>query len=193
MTPREHKTQGKAMNASTKAANLLQAYRLVLYRRALHPELFKVRNRIVIHHGDYEFEGWVMPGGHVLRFQLGEQCASELVTEQETGLPERGVVAAFPCAGERDHEQEVGERIKYVGTVQTETLSENLFNATYTELLEFAKEQDAAAVLWNDAEGGKCLSFVDVQRFRQELHAQCYHLVATGGLVIRTQTIFEIQ
>lgn len=181
------------MNASTKAANLLQAYRLVLYRRALHPELFKVRNRLTVEHGDYEFEGWVMPGGHVLRFQHGDGCASELVTEQETGLPERGVVAAFPCAGERDHEQDVGEHIKYVGTVQTETLSDNLYSATYAELLDFAKEQDAAAVLWNDADGGKCLSFIDVQRFRTELHAQCYHLIATGGLVIRTQTIFEQQ
>ncbi len=179
------------MNASTKAANLLQAYRLVLYRKALHPELFKVKNRITVAHAGYEFEGWVMPGSHVMRFQFDGSCASELVTDQETGLPERGIIAAFPCAGERDHEQAISDKVNYVGTVQTETLSDNLYIATYNELLEFAKEQDAAAHTWNDNEGGRNLSFLDVQRFRKEIHAQGYHLIAAAGLVVRTQAIFE--
>jgi hypothetical protein len=179
------------MNAPAKAANLLQAYRIVVYRRALHPELFRVKNRITIAHGDYEFEGWVMPGSHVMRFQTGQACASELLTEQESGLPERGVAAAFPCAGERDFEQDFGGKLKYVSTVQTETLSENLYLATYRELYEFAREVDAAAHTWTDSDGGRCLSFLDVQRYRKEIHAQAYHLVAAGGLVIRSQTIFE--
>ncbi|MGD9692282.1 MAG: hypothetical protein AB7G17_12670 [Phycisphaerales bacterium] len=179
------------MSASTKATNLLQAYRLVLYKRSLHPELFKVRNRITVVYGAYEFEGWVMPGSHVMRFQHDGHCASELVTEQESGLPERGVAAAFPCAGERDFEHAFGERMKYMSTVQTETLSENLYNATYDELLDFAREVDAAAHLWTDADGGKCLSFLDVQRYRKEIHAQSYHLISAGGLVLRTQSIFE--
>jgi hypothetical protein len=75
--------------------------------------------------------------------------------------------------------------------VQTETLSENLYTATYNELLEFAREEDAAAHTWADNEGGRNLSFVDVQRFRKEIHAQGYHLIAAGGLVVRTQAIFE--
>ena len=28
-------------------------------------------------------------------------------------------------------------------------------------------------------------------RFRREVHAQTYHLIAQGGLVLRSQTIFE--
>lgn len=179
------------MNAPAKAANLLQSYRIVVYRRALHPELFRVRNRILVAHGAYEFEGWVMPGAHVMRFQHQEACASELLTEQETGLPDRGIVAAFPCAGERDHEQDLGDNVKYLATVQTETLSENLYMATYRELYEFAREVDAAAHTWTENDGGRCLSFIDVQRYKKEIHAQAYHLIATGGLVIRSQTIFE--
>lgn len=179
------------MNSSAKVTSLLQAYRLVLYKRALHPELFKVRNRLTIVHGQYEFEGWVLPGGHVMRFQHEGACATELITSQESGLPERGVVAAFPCAGERDHEQMVGDRLKYVATVQTETLSDNLYSATYKELLDFAREVDAAAHTWVDPEAGKCASILDVQRMKREIHAQSYHLLAAGGLVLRSQTIFE--
>lgn len=181
------------MNAPAKAVNLLQAYRIVLYRRALHPELFKVRNRILVSHADYEFEGWVMPGAHLMRFQLGSTSVTELLTDQESGLPERGVAAGFPCAGERDHEQVFNDRVSYVSTVQTETLTENLYAATYKELVAFAREEDAVAHLWEDDSGAKFASILDVQRFRKEVHAQSYHLLAPGGLVIRSQTIFEIR
>ncbi|MDX2114462.1 MAG: DUF2617 family protein [Planctomycetota bacterium] len=178
------------MNSPSKSSSL-QAYRLILYRRALHPELFRVKSRRTLSHGEYQFEAWIMPGSHLLRFEYGGGCATELITDQEEGIPDRGVVAAIPCAGERDHEQAFGEKIKFVSTVQTETLPENLYNATYQELVAFGKEQDAMLHTWLDDDGGKCASIVDLQRYRREVHAQSYHLMAQGGLVLRTQSIFE--
>ena len=178
------------MNSPSRSSSL-QAYRLILYRRALHPELFRVRGRRVVTHGEYEFEWWIMPGSHLMRFQLGGQCATELITDQEDGIPDRGIVAAIPCAGERDHEQAFGDEIRYCSTVQTETLPESLYQATYVELTQFAKESDALIHTWQDEDGGKCASILDVQRFRKEIHAQAYHLLAQGGLVLRTQSIFE--
>jgi len=169
----------------------LQAYRVVLYRRALHPELFDVRSRRVIDHQKYEFEAWLMPGGHLMRFQHAGVCATELITDQEEGIPDRGVVAAMPCAGEREHEEDFGEKLKYVSSVQTETLPESLYRATYNELTEFGAENKAMIHFWTDDDGGKCASILDVQRFRREIHAQAYHLSARGGLVLRTQSIFE--
>lgn len=178
------------MNPPSKSSSL-QAYRLILYRRALHPELFRVRGRRTVEHGGYEFECWIMPGSHLMRFQHGNHCATELITDQEEGIPDRGVVAAIPCAGERDHEQAFGESIRYCSTVQTETLPESLYKATYAELTQFAKESDALLHTWTDDDGGLCASILDVQRFRKEIHAQAYHLLAQGGLVLRTQSIFE--
>ncbi len=172
-----------------KAAGL-QAYRLILYRRAMHPELFQIKARTTIQHGEYDFEAWVTPGGHLLRFAHNGVCATELVSDQDIALHERGLVTEFPCAGERDHEQPFGERINVMSTVQTETLPENLYNATYRELVEFAEERDAARYLWEE-ESGFCGSIVDIQRFRREVHAQTYHLIASGGIVLRTQSIFE--
>lgn len=178
------------MNPPIKSASL-QAYKLLLYKRALHPEFFTVKSRRTLAHGQYDFETWLMPGSHLMRFQHAGQCVTELVTDNESNLPEKGLELALPCAGERDHEQQVTDKINFMATVQTETLPANLYAATYRELVEFGQESEAMIHLWTDAEGGKCASILDIQRFRKEIHAQAYHLQATGGLVLRTQTIFE--
>jgi len=178
------------MNNAPKLATL-QAYRLLLYRRALHPELFDIKGQRRIRHGKYDFEAWILPGGHCMRFQHDGQCGAELVTYQDTNLPERGLEAAIPCAGEREHEHEVTESINFMATVQTETLPQNLYEATFRELTEFGEEAEALMHRWTDPDGGRCATILDLQRFRREVHAQSYHLIAHSGLVLRTQTIFE--
>ncbi|HVZ94134.1 MAG TPA: hypothetical protein VG797_06455 [Phycisphaerales bacterium] len=178
------------MNPPTKSTSL-QAYRLILYRRALHPELFKVKGRRAFNHDGYDFEAWIMPGSHLMRFQHDGVCATELITDQEDGIPDRGVIAVIPCAGERDHDQDFGEKVTFTCTMQTETLPDNLYTATYDELTAFGKENDALMYTWKDEDGGKCATILDVQRYRREIHAQAYHLMAQGGLVLRTQSIFE--
>ena len=183
-------TARNPMSHTTKTAGL-QAYRLILYRRAVHPELFQIKSRATVPHGEYDFEAWVMPGGHLMRFAHNGVCATEIVSDQEFSLNERGLVAELPCAGERDHEQPFGELVNVMSTVQTETLPENLYNDTYQELVEFGVERNAARYIWEDEDGGRCASIVDVQRFRKEVHAQTYHLLASGGIVLRTQSIFE--
>ena len=178
------------MNAPMKSTNL-QAYRLILYKRALHPELFKVKGRRTIAHNGYEFEGWLMPGSHLLRFQFEDQCGVELISDMEDGIPTRGIVTALPCAGERDHDHRFGDKVRYCASVQTEQLSESLYRATYQELTQFAKESSSMLYTWQDEDGGKCASILDVQRFRREIRADAYHLIAQGGVVLRSQTIFE--
>lgn len=172
--------------------NSLQTYQVVLYKCALHPELFDLKDRRVLSHGAYEVECWVMPACHLLRFELGGSCVSELVTDQEDA-PKAGVVEAFLCAGERDFEHQFErERINYMTTVQTEQLPENLYAATLDELVDHAREVGAMQHRWNDG-AGDCLSILDIQTFSREVHVQAYHMLARGGVVLRTQTIFEHQ
>lgn len=171
--------------------NSLQTYQVVLYDRALHPEFFDLKGRRVEKFNGFEFEAWIMSGGHVLRFELGSLCTCELVTDQDRGLPDAGVVAAFLCAGERDFDHTFRTApVNYITTVQTETLAENLYLATYEELLAFGQESDALIHQWNDGTG-PCLSMMDTQRYSREMHAQAYHLLANQGIVLRSQTIFE--
>lgn len=179
------------MNLPTKAHST-SVHHLILYKRALHPELFQLKGRRTINHGTYELEAWLMQGGHALRFQHKNFCASELVTDKEDGLPTTGAVITFPCIGEKDldHAFKI-ERVKYVTTMQTETLSDNLYSATYREMVDLAEETDALIHTWEGHSGGRNLSMLDVQRYGKEAHAQAYHMVASSGLVLRTQTIFE--
>lgn len=184
--------QGTPMNLPAKS-NLLQAYQVVLYNRALHPEFFQLKGRKVVTDTGYELEAWVLRGQHVLRFEHRALCVTELVSDNERGVPQQGIVSAFLCAGERDFEHSFApDKVNYMTTVQTETLSENLYHATHDEMVEFARQAQALSHRWND-EAGKCLSVIDIQRMSREVHVQCYHLVASAAMVLRTQTIFEIK
>jgi hypothetical protein len=194
------------MSTPTRAFSV-QAYNLVLYKRALHPELFQMKARRALRHADFDLEAWIMPGSHLLRFQQGSFCACELVTEKQDGLPTLGTVATFPCAGEKDYEHVFSEAggvgeggagkawagVRYITAVQTESLSENLFDATYGDMVELIAETNALHYKWETEALGRCMSILDLQRYPNELHAQAYHLIGAGGLVLRSQTIFEVR
>ena len=114
----------------------LQTYNMLLYRRALHPEFFAIEGRRRLTLGDCEFEAWIFRGGHSLRMLRDGDCMCELVTDQLDHLPEKGLAATLPCAGERDHEEKVVEGITFMTSMQTETLSDHLYVGTVRELLE---------------------------------------------------------
>ena len=179
------------MTLSNKTPSV-QTYRLLMYQRALHPELFGIEGRRTITQPGYELESWIVPGGHVLRFQVGGQCVSEAVVDQDHQLPERGLLEVLPCLGEKELDEKVADTIRYVSSVQTEMLSDNLYAATFREMKDFAEEAEAMYYAWSDSEGASNLSVVDLQRYRSEVHAQCYHLIGSAGFVLRTQSIFEI-
>ncbi len=183
------KTSSKSSN---KFANA-QSHRLILYRRPLHPELFNLASRRTDRHGEYECDTWLFPGGHLVRFNFGKDLATEVVLDTGDHLPEAGLVHALPCVGEKDYEadQPIG-RIQYVTSLQTETLADNLYQSTYQEMLDFAEETGSVCLPWEDEDGGRCLSLVDSQKYKREFHVQSYHLVASSGFVLRTQSIFEI-
>lgn len=179
------------MNTTAKS-NSLQSYQIILYGRALHPELFSLKGRQVLRHGDYEVESWAMNGSHLLRFEYKTLCACELVTDIDKN-PTQGIISSFLCAGEHEFEHRFSkDRVNYMTTVQTEALSENLFATEFEELLELGRSMNALIHRWND-EAGPCLTVLALQALNREAHIQAYHLIANGGLVLRSQTIFEHQ
>lgn len=177
------------MNTTAKS-NSLQSYQVLLYGRALHPELFSLKGRQVLRNGEYEVESWAMNGSHLLRFEYKTLCCCEVVTDMEKS-PMQGVVSSFLCAGEHEFEHRFSkDRVNYMTSVQTETLSENLFATEFEELLDLGKKMNALIHRWSD-ETGPCLSVLAMQALNREAHIQAYHLIATGGLILRSQTIFE--
>lgn len=179
------------MSTSQKSSST-QVYRLMIYRRPLHPELFDLQARSTDRHGDYEVESWLTAAGHVVRFQTGNEVLTETVIENGDHLPETGLVYALPCVGEKDYEYAAESGIGYVTTVQTEILTDNLYMATRREMDDFADETASLNHEWTDGLGVTCLSVLDSQKYKTEFHIQSYHLLGSSGLVLRTQSIFEI-
>jgi hypothetical protein len=69
-------------------------------------------------------------------------------------LPVEGAVTGFQCAGEHEFEHSFdAEKVKYITSVQTEQLSDNLYQATYEEMTQFAQETGALIHVWSDAHG----------------------------------------
>ncbi len=177
--------------ANLKMSPIHEIPKMIVYRRPLHPEMFKLRARRLDRHNGYEAESWIVDGGHVLRFQFGQVNMVEVCMENCDHLPESGMLHALPCIGERDYEHAPIGGVGYITSLQTENLSENLYAATYREMCEFAQEAEAIHWLWETPQG-RNLSVVDVQKYRSEYHIQTYHLTAKGGNVLRTQTVFEL-
>ncbi len=167
-------------------------YSMALFRSAIHPEFFGIEERIEVQYNGYDFEAWLCKGGHVLRFEYEGICISEVIFPDVDHLPDRGHVTTLVCAGERDHEQEFGDRITLINSMQIELLPEHLFGDSYMELSDFAEEVNAKVVRYED-ENGRGLSILDVQRYNDQLHAQSYHLHSDHGVVLRTQSIFELK
>ncbi len=176
---------------AAKSSNSL-SYAMLLYRRAVHPEFFGIEARRKLQHGDYEFEGWIFKGGHCVRFQYGAITFCEVVVDNPTSLPDRGLAGTLPCAGEHDHEEKVTEQIGYLTTIQSESLSDHLYLGTYKEMLQHGRDSDSLMTVWTDPNGKPNLSLIDLQRFRNELHVQGYHLRAQSGLVLRTQSMIQL-
>jgi len=178
------------MSVSQKTTGV-HAYRLMVYRRALHPELFAFETRRVDRHGEYEAESWLCAGGHVIRFNFAGEVLTETVVDTGDHLPEHGLVHALPCLGEKEYQLEPDDdRIMYFTTVQTETLPENLYKATLQELIESADETGAVSHAWSDTAGDN-LSMIEMQKYKREFHVQGYHLHGGTGSVLRTLSIFE--
>jgi hypothetical protein len=194
--------------------SLLHAFQMAIYDQEMPNDFVFSRGRRAISDKDYLLDASVMSGGHVLRFEVRDATVVEYVTEFDKIIPSAGLITSFSCPQERDYEHrfpvhavipphaetQAARRVRasaspvtvvYMTSVQTETLPESLYSSTFRELVDFGRQGGALAHLWRDGTGD-CLSMVDIQRCSGQAHAQTYHMMAQGGVVLRTQTIFEI-
>ncbi len=175
--------------------NPLQSYQLILYARALHtaPFLEKLKGRQFISHEDrYSVESWIMPGMHAVRFEHNRVCCTEHVTDQDRAIPTGDIITQHLCATEKEYEYVFPrDSVQYLSACQTETLTESLYAEDYEEMLAEGRTLDALIHMYDD-DAGRCLSMVAMQRFQHEVHVQSCHMIANAGLVLKTQSIFEI-
>jgi hypothetical protein len=103
---------------------------LLLYQRTLHPELFKILGSEQVSRRAYEADIWLVEGGHVITLTAGKNTLSEVIVTNHEPLTDRGLLQSIPCRGERYHEMNAGENIKYMISTQEEQLTQTLYDAT---------------------------------------------------------------
>lgn len=170
----------------------LNTHQAILYDRPLEARIFKPARQLSVECGLYRCELWVMPGAHAIRFDYDRVRAAELVTDQDSGLPEAGVLSAFLCSGERDYEHRFeGSDVEYLTTVQSECLSRNVYDALLEEARVDAGGRRYTLVHPWRAEAGECLSAIMVEPLAREVRIEAFHFLADGGVVLRTGSVFE--
>jgi len=168
------------------------AHQAILYDRPLEARIFKPARKLRLECRLYRCELWVMPGAHAVRFDYDRLRAAELVTDQESGLPEAGVLSAFLCQGERDYEHRFEDwGVGYLTTVQTECVSRTVYDTLLGEArVEATGRRHALVHEWSTEAGGR-LSAVILEPRARELRIDAFHFVAESGLVLRTGSVFE--
>jgi hypothetical protein len=171
---------------------IMGGHQIVLYSKALHPQHVEMHGRRTVNGRSYELEAWIMRGSHALRLEANGLCATELVCEFDKKIPTAGIVLMHVVTAEKDVEHRFTKNgVRYVSSIQLETLAPNLYYETYDEYLRLAKENGHLAHTWEQPEGHG-LSVLEIDRESNVVTALGYHLMPATGTVVRTQTMFEM-
>lgn len=167
---------------------------LLLYQRTLHPELFKIYATDRVTRRAYEADIWLVEGGHVITFTAGKNTLTEVIMLGPGEMTDRGLIQTVPCRGEKYHEMTApGGNIRYMISTQEEQLTQTLYEATKSEIREYAMKRELMmADTPPTAERGGAMGVLDIERRSHELLVQSFHLFDDNNLVIKTQAIIEV-
>src|SRR5215203_4373593 len=92
---------------------------LLLFQRALHPELFKILGSEQVTRRAYDADIWLVEGGHVVSFTGGKQTLVEVIGSNNESLSDnRNLIQSIQCRGEKYHEMTVGGNVRYMISTQ---------------------------------------------------------------------------
>jgi hypothetical protein len=163
-----------------------------LYRRALHPELFRIYLDKHIVYGNFQADIWITGLGHLVTIQSNGSLVTELTALPSDLLTDRNLVTQFRYRGERDFQYRFNDTMRYIFSSQVEEATEHIFRTTYRDLLRYAKKKGLLVPYeqWS-SHGLEPFSFIDYETRQHELHIHAYHAFPGEWRFLRTQSIFE--
>lgn len=170
--------------------------KFVLYRRPLHPELFRIHKNRHLTRPNYQADIWVMGLSHVVTFESAGRCITEVTTDDIDVLPQNGMVTSFQFRGERDHLEDFEDGTQYILSTQVERMNQNLFHASHRDLIRYASNRGMLVDFseWaSEEEDLVPFSFIDWEARNRELHVQSFHVFPADYTIVKTQSIFEIK
>src|SRR5215213_4956398 len=70
---------------------------LLLFQRALHPELFKILGSEQVTRRAYDADIWLVEGGHVVAFTAGKNTLAEVIGSNNESLNDRNLLQSIQC------------------------------------------------------------------------------------------------
>jgi len=164
-----------------------------LYKRALHPELFRIYLDRHVEAANYQADLWIVGLSHLVSFQTTGSIITELTGASSDLLTDRNLVTQFKFRGERDFQFRFDDGTKYIFSSQVEEMNEHIFRTTYRELIRDAKKKGMFVPYKQWATGGlEPFSFLDYETRDREMHVHAYHAFPGEWRILRTQSIFEL-
>ena len=165
----------------------------MLFDRPIHPELFRSHRSETTVRRAYEATVHIIDGGHLIEFKCGDKHLVEVCANLTSPMPERGQIEHLVCRGERYHECEPHNNLRYMMSTQEEQLPENIYAATREEILDYAQKRE---LMWTTVPGTDdktaFTGVLDVERRAGELLVQSFHLFDDLRTVVKTQGLIEI-
>lgn len=164
-----------------------------LYQRALHPELFRIHQVKHVRQTRYHAEIWIVGLAHVVSFNAGRSCLTELIADECEMLPKIGLAMSFRFRGERDYSHSFDSGMKYILSTQVERMTPNLFPSSHRDLLTYGRTRSMFQSFgeW-ESDGLEPFTFIDHEAREREFHVHAYHVFPEEMTLLRTQSIFEV-
>jgi len=166
---------------------------LMVFDRALHPELFRHFADYRVDQARYHGNIWIVGLSHVVTVTSGRHTLTELVATENDLLPSRGIVTRFRLKGERDHERHAPEGWQYLVSSQVETMDEALYKSVHHDLLRHASKRGwfMAYEQWTDGDMVP-FTYIDHEARDREFHVHAFHAYPQELTLVKTQSIFEL-
>ena len=164
-----------------------------LFRRAIHPELFRIYHTHRIRQPRYQAEIWITGLSHVVTMQAWDEILAEVTGPESELLPKSGLVTSFRFRGERDHDEMPGKVIRHIMSSQVERMSPSLYEATHRDLRRHAKRRGLLFEFQDWATNGITpFTFIDIEARERELHLHSFFTFPEEATVLKLQSIFEV-
>ncbi|MEW6249450.1 MAG: DUF2617 family protein [Planctomycetota bacterium] len=166
---------------------------LVLFDRALHPELFQHFANYMVEQGRYRADIWIVGLSHVVTVTTAGKTLTELLARDSEVLPTRGVLTRFRLKGERDLERRTPGGWNYLVSTQVETMDEALYKSVHNDLLRHTEKRGWFQSYdgWTDSDLVP-FSYIDHEARDREFHVHAFHAYPHERTLVKTQSIIEL-
>ena len=171
----------------------LKSLRLNLFSRSLHPELFEIRDSLVIDNGNFEAVIWLTRCAHVVGFYTKSSALSEAIADDSVPLPSRKNILSVPIRGEKTHEFHNIEDIRYMMGFQVEAMTPRTYQAAHRDIKRRAEK--TGMLVEFPAESSNDLTaftYLSHEILPKGLHIMSFHALSGISTFVKTQSIFEI-